>query len=181
MTGITKHNNSYELALFTFYNFNTMIDLRNYFIAILLLFIFSNSMAQGYCLEFSKDKKETVRIKEGEKVSFVMQSSADWNKGELTAISSDSLFIEQEITKKSILNERESNFITIAHHINSIDMMAYTNTSSVIKGSATVLLYAVVILMGAPVTGGDEEPTKKIFKKNIDFDEGWTAKIVPCK
>jgi len=31
-----------------------------------------------------------------------------------------------------------------------------------------------------PLGHGKNEPAKKFFKKNIDFEEGWSAKIVAC-
>lgn len=145
---------------------------------------YANIMAyQVYCLEFSKEKKKPITIEEGKKISFVIKHNEDWNKGVITKITPDSLFVEQERPKKDALEERESNYEIVGYNVNDFRIVAYTKTSRVVGEGALVLVATAVaaFTLGASIIDVDEEePREKFFKKNIDFEEGWSAKVVKC-
>ena len=152
--------------------------------------------AQEYCVQFSKEDKKTVRIEEGRNISFVFSGSEEWQKGKITKITKDSIFVEQPIAKKDILVERESNYVATGYDLTAFRMMAYPTTTSVAgKGAIVVLLVAGAVTLtvlggGAGLSGipwsdeGEEKNSKakeKFFKKNVDFDRGWKAEIVSAK
>ena len=158
------------------------------FLIIALFIVFTDLKAQEYCLQFSKKDKRTVSIKEGRNISFIFKGSEEWQKGKIAKITTDSLFLEQEITKSDILTERESNYFTTAYGLDSFRMMAYNNTPKAVgKGSVVVLLVAFAIIGGGAEMANDfsnenknAEVQKKFFKKNVNFDKGWKAKVVKC-
>ncbi len=169
-----------------------MINLFKTILTLFLLSSFTLMNAQSYCVEFSKEKRKTVSISDNKKVSFMLIDNENWDRGVITRISSDSVFIEQRIPRKNILKERTSNYEINGYALGDFKILAYPKTSSVVRGTTIVLLLATVVVAAAAVGGGaglagvgegfDNEPAqKKFFKKNIDFEGGWSAEIVPCK
>ncbi|PCJ23813.1 MAG: hypothetical protein COA97_10855 [Flavobacteriales bacterium] len=155
----------------------------NYCILILSFFIYPNLQGQNYCIQFSKEKKKNIIIEEGKKISFVIKYNENWEKGVITKITADSLFIEQERPKEDMLTERESNYEIIGYAVTNFRMIAYSKTTTTIgKTSLSVVILATLIATNGmlPLGHGKNEPAKKFFKKNIDFEEGWSAKIVAC-
>jgi len=164
-----------------------MINSIKVLIVILFTTTTSSVNAQDYCIQFSKKAKKTVLIKEGRNISFVINGSEEWNKGKIIKITSDSLFLEQHISKADILTERESNYNATGFDLSGFRMMAYNNTPKAVgKGSLVVLVSAMAIFgggidLGSALLGDDPQNTtiqKKFFKKNVDFDKGWKAEIV---
>jgi len=154
----------------------------------ILLFSLTSVNAQNYCVQFSKEGKKTALIKEGRNISFVFNSSENWGKAKIVKITSDSLFLEQPITKKDILTERESNYNTKGYELSDFRMMAYNNTTKAVgKGSAVVIIFSLAALSGGAdifaIFSNDEKNRiqKKFFKNNVDFNEGWKAEIVLCE
>lgn len=163
-----------------------MIKLFN--CAVILIFIITGVNAQNYCVQFSKKDKKTVLIKEGRNISFVFVQTAKWRKGRINKITSDSLYLEEYISKDDILMERENNFIVTGCELTNFRMMAYNNTAKAVgKGSAVVIIFSLAVLSGGADIfasfSNDEKSRiqKKFFKKNVDFDEGWNAEIVLCE
>ena len=152
------------------------------------IFILTTVNAQEHCLQLSKKDKKTVFIKEGRNISFVIAGTEKWDKGKVTKITADSLFIEQPISKSDILTERESNFYEKSYRLDSFRMMAYNNTPKAVgKGSVVVLLVAFAIIGGGAEMANDysnenenSKAKKKFFKKNVNFDKGWKADLVYC-
>ena len=99
---------------------------------ILLLLSLASANAQNYCIQFSKEDKKTALIKEVRNISFVFNSSENWDKAKIVKITSDSLFLEEPITKKNILTERESNYNTIGYELSDFRIMAYNNTAKTV-------------------------------------------------
>lgn len=156
--------------------------------SVILLFIFTSANAQNYCIQFSKEGKKTALIKEGRNISFIFSRTENWRKGKLVKITYDSLFLEQPITSKDILTERESNYMTKGYELRDFRIMAYNNTVKAVGKGSTAILYvammAVSFSYGGVYAYDDKEKTnhkKKFFKNNVDFDEGWEATIVLCE
>jgi len=170
-----------------------VIVVLKYLVIILCLGSYS-LRAQNYCLQFAKEEKKSLTIEEGKVISFVLVNEELWNKGVITKLTPDSIFVEQEITEKDILSERENNFKIVGYQISAFRVMAYPNTVSVVKGSSIVLLLATVSVAAIAIGGSgavaagfsdetenNEKAQKKFFKKNINFNKGWSAQIVKCE
>ena len=158
--------------------------MRYVFIGILLC-VFSALTAQEYCLEFSKENKRSLLIKEGRNISFIFSQTGNWRKGKLIKITKDSLFIEQHVNKNDISTERESNYLVAGYGLDDFRMMAYNNTAKAVGKGATVIFVAAMVVLssGSEIlnTKFNEKKTRaknKFFKSNVDFEEGWEAAII---
>lgn len=159
-------------------------------IASFLFYITSVANAQEYCLQFSKEGKRTVLIKERRNISFVFENSSNWNKGKIKKITSDSLFIEQYIEREGLLEEIESNYIVKGYDLSKFRIMAYNNTPKAVGKSSAVVLVALMAVVGGGVELGnaffnddslDVKVQKKFFKKNVNLEKGWVVEIVLCE
>ena len=161
-------------------------------LSIILLFSVSLAKAQSYCVQFSKEKRDTVFVNENKKVSFVLLNDSLWNKGVITRISSDSIFIEHSVFKADTTKAIPSGYEIKGYTLSDFKMLAYPKTSSVVRGATIIILLATVMVAAAAVGAADGfagigaglddgVAQKKFFQKNIDFEEDWFAEIVKCE
>lgn len=162
-----------------------MKNICKYITISLLLLNFSYVQAQSHCLKFSKEDHKEFVLSEGKNISFVLDNTGNWSKGKIVNITPDSLFIEENRSSSDLLTERENNFIVNRYHIDNFSRIAFRKTSKIVEGSALFMVYvaAFVFTSGTVISGEEEdiEPSKKIFKKNIDFNDDWVAKVIQCK
>jgi len=124
-------------------------------------------------------------IEEGRNISFIFSKTESWKKGEIVKITSDSIFVKQLNTKNKAFAK--------GYDLSDFRMMAYnTPLDTYGRGAAVVLLtvtaVAIVVISGDsgvdPWFDDDNKNSKakkKSFKKNVVFDEGWSAEIVLCE
>jgi hypothetical protein len=156
--------------------------MKNQWLFILLVsFLSSFSLMQGqvHYLEFSKEGKKSLFIETGKRISFVLKYNNEWEKGELAKITSDSLFIKQKkLTERMGIGENP--YDTNAYSLDSFRILAYPKTSRIIGTSAVGVLYFVAAMYGGffPLPENEKEPSAQLYEKEIDFEEGWSVKII---
>lgn len=156
-------------------------------IIIICLSMFTLSInAQEYCIKFSKENKDDVFIKKGKRLSYVLRGEAKWKEGVVFKVSEDSLFFEVE--KESKLFIENDNVDILAYGINEFRMMAYPKTSSIARGTglivafvASTALTAGALLLTTDFEASDSIPPLKIFKREVDIEDGWKIEIIPCE
>ena len=146
--------------------------------------IVSGVLAQSYCLKFTKEGNKSFLLSVGKNISFVLNENDNWNKGKIVNITTDSLFIEEYNPIRSLSTERQSNFEVIAYALADFDRIAFRKTSKVIEGTALYMVYVAAFTFSSgtvvPAEEDDGKLEKKLFRKNINFNENWKAEIVQC-
>lgn len=158
-------------------------------IIIITSFCLLNSaiIAQTYCLQLSKKGKEKIILEEGKRVSYVLSEDNQWEEANIYQIKKDS--ISFKIEKDSKLFAEGDNFQILKYHIDTLKLLAFPQVSSVAVGSGVIVLLiaSAALAGGAPLMGLAEDrginapPPKKIFKKEIDFKDGWEVEIIEFK
>lgn len=161
-----------------------MKNIRNYITISLLLFNFPPAQAQSHCLKFSKEGHKDFILSEGKNISFVLDNTGNWNKGKIVKITPDSLFIEENRSSSDLLTERENNFDVNSYHIDDFSRIAFRKTSKIVEGSALLVVYVAALAFSSgalvPIEGNGEKPSKKMFKKNINFNDDWKVEVIQC-
>jgi len=78
----------------------------------------------------------------------------------------------------------------ISYALTDFNRIAYPKMSSAAVGTSLIILLAATVVAAAYVNAGSsagaglassdfEGPGRKIFQKNIDFDDGWVVQIIP--
>jgi hypothetical protein len=152
---------------------------------VLIFFLFSLSIfsavdMERYCIQFSKEDKNSLVIKEGKNISFMLLNEKVWNKGEITKITRDSLFIEQY--ESSGMFADGDNYNVIGYNINEFKTIGYKKTTNVIGGTAKsiVIVTSAILTFGTAIQGLNLDDTGDMFDKNIDVEEGWKLEIILC-
>lgn len=159
--------------------------LHNIIITLCLSIFSLNINAQEYCIKFSKENKSDVLVKSGKRLSYVLQNEAKWKEGVVYRVSKDSIFFEAE--KESKLFIEDDNVEILAYGINEFRMMAYPKTSTIARGTglivalvASTVLTAGALLLTTNFEANDSIPPLKIFKREVDVEDGWKIEIIPC-
>ena len=163
-------------------NFKITFMRSNYFVITIMLFSFLSLKAQHYCLRFSKEGQKDFVLPEGKNISFIVKNSDEWNEGNLLRITPDSIFIERSITIDDLLTDRENNYVINGYELADFKVIAFKKTSKIIEGTAIAIVSLATFVLSygtlLPADEINEHPSKKIFKKNVDFDEGWKAEVI---
>ncbi len=141
--------------------------------------------AQEYCIKFSKENKDDVFIKKGKRLSYVLQNEAKWKEGVVFKVSEDSLFFEVE--KESKLFIEDDNIEALAYGIDEFKMMAYPKAATILRGTGLIAglvvataLTAGSLLLATDFEANDSTPPLKVFKREVDVEDGWKIEIIPC-
>ncbi|MCL4856825.1 MAG: hypothetical protein KJZ55_06095 [Flavobacteriales bacterium] len=142
--------------------------------------LISEAQEKQYCLKFSKEDKNSLVIKEGKKISFMLLNEEIWNKGEITKITEDSLFIEKYVSSGMFADG--DNYSVIGYNINDFKTIGYKKTTNVIGGTAKsiVIVTSAILTFGTAIQGLSPDDAEDMFDKNIDVEEGWKLEIILC-
>ena len=134
----------------------------------------SNLCAQHYCLELSKENKKSVLIERNKKISYLLTTHDEAEKGVITRISPETVFIQEEDSDR-----------IVAYSLTDFRFIAYTTTARVVGGAALILVATTASILSsgdAVIDAGNGESTSGgIFQKNMDMEAGWVVQAVLCE
>lgn len=106
-------------------------------------------------------------------MSYCIYRNDYWEKGFITKITKDSLYVSSKRVVKS------SDDSLVGYRLNEFSNIVFPEASRVVGGT---VLVAGIIVVGLLSMGVVDVPIEdgSIFKKNLDFDDGWEMEVINC-